>query len=307
MMILLGAIVIMVGIGININLSEIINSKSSTIIITGGIYFVLGVGFFLYRYVEEDNSRKEPKKEDGSYNLSKEIKEMRNAILHFKINDQENRIDTEYIDTTIEKKIKNGFDNEFKNFISNEYKEKLSSDYKLNIIKEETKELQYGINNQIGKLSRSGTINLIIGLFLSIIAIAILISLLYSFKDSAYHDMSNFLTGFLPRLSLVIFIEIFSFFFLKLYKRSLDDIKYYQNERTNIDSKVIALKASIIYGKPELINTIIKGFSMVERNFIIKKGESTVSLEKLKIEDKEDSDILDRVLSIIKTIDAKKT
>lgn len=50
-----------------------------------------------------------------------------------------------------------------------------------------------------------------------------------------------FTTHFLPRLTLVVFIEIFAYFFLRLYKSSLTEIKYFQNEMTNIEAKFIAL------------------------------------------------------------------
>ena len=305
LLVVFGISVTLAGFFININLSELITGKNQFIVLAGGAYLIFGIGLYLFRYVEQGNDTKEFKIEESNYNLLKEIKEIRNQLLHTTINNQEDKIDSEFIDTVIDKKIKKGFDDQFKAFINTEYKEQLSEEYKINVIKDETKELQYGINNQIGKLSRSGTINLIIGLLLSITAILILISLLYNFKTNSYHNLNVFLIEFIPRLSLVIFIEIFSFFFLKLYKRSLDDVKYYQNERTNIDSKVIALKASIIFGKPELINNIIKSFSTVERNFIIKKGESTVNLEKLKIDEKADTDLVEKVLSVIKTFDAK--
>ena len=41
---------------------------------------------------------------------------------------------------------------------------------------------------------------------------------------------------------MAIFIEVFSFFFLKLYKSGLADILYYQNELTNLESKFLALE-----------------------------------------------------------------
>jgi hypothetical protein len=87
------------------------------------------------------------------------------------------------------------------------------------------------------------------------------------------------------RITLVAFIEIFSFFFLKLYKQNIGDIKYFQNEVTNVDMKLLALRASCAdetEGKvdPELLK-IIAG---TERNFVLQKGQSSISNEASKME-----------------------
>jgi hypothetical protein len=157
------------------------------------------------------------------------------------------------------------------------------------LIEEQIQTLQNGISLQIDKLSRSGTINLVIGLALTIIAIIILINVVYSDVPAYLFDETTgsaykFFIHMIPRFSLVIFIEVFSFFFLNLYKKSHDDIKYFHNEKTNIDSKIVALKSAIIFGNKNVIDKIILNFSNVERNFVIKKNETSIELERLKIE-----------------------
>ena len=47
----------------------------------------------------------------------------------------------------------------------------------------------------------------------------------------------------LTRLSIVIFIEIFAFYYLRLYNRISDNIKYYQNEMTNVEMKSLCFYA----------------------------------------------------------------
>lgn len=44
-------------------------------------------------------------------------------------------------------------------------------------------------------------------------------------------------------------IELFAYFFLSLYRTSLQKIKYFQNELTNIEAKQIALRAALSYGE----------------------------------------------------------
>lgn len=130
----------------------------------------------------------------------------------------------------------------------------------------------------------------------------ILSSLILAVKDIHFDSTKDFLVYLTPRLSLAVFIEIFSFFFLRLYKRNLEDVKYFHNERTNIDSKIIALKASILLGKEELIMEIIKGFSTVERNFILKKDETTISLERVRLDTQQELDYFSKVASVVEKL-----
>ena len=54
-----------------------------------------------------------------------------------------------------------------------------------------------------------------------------------------------------PRLTLSIFIEFFSFFFLRLYKTGISEIKYFQNELTNAELKFIAVEKAIMTEKDD--------------------------------------------------------
>ena len=71
-----------------------------------------------------------------------------------------------------------------------------------------------------------------------------------------------------------------------MYKRNLDEIKYLNNERTNIELKLIALETSILNKDDgyDTLSKILIELSKTERNFILKKGESTVEVEKDRIE-----------------------
>ena len=89
------------------------------------------------------------------------------------------------------------------------------------------------------------------------------------------------------RMSIAIFVQTFAYFFLRLYKTGLDDIKYYQNEITNIESKWLALNAVIEEKDKTLLKIIVDSLSKTERNFILKKGDSTLGLERERLEKNE--------------------
>lgn len=139
------------------------------------------------------------------------------------------------------------------------------------------------LQDEIKQLGKRSNLNLIIGILFSITALLILGYSLY--KDS-YFNYNELLIKFLPKLTLALFIEGLSVFFLRLYKSSLDDIKYYQNELTNIEQLRSALLSAAVFendNKEQLKKVIDKQLS-IERNFILKKDETTVELEKSKHE-----------------------
>jgi hypothetical protein len=70
------------------------------------------------------------------------------------------------------------------------------------------------------------------------------------------------------RISLVAFIEIFAYFFLRLYRYSIFEIKYFQNETTNAEFRVVALEAALLTEDKEIIKKICADMSKTERNFI---------------------------------------
>lgn len=103
-------------------------------------------------------------------------------------------------------------------------------------------------------------------------------------SESNAQFFKNFLLPLIPRISLVIFIEIFAYFFLRLYKNGLSEIKYFQNELTNIESKMISAEFSYLSQNQESLKYALDALSRTERNFVLEKNQTTVELEKAKSE-----------------------
>lgn len=150
------------------------------------------------------------------------------------------------------------------------------------------------------RLSSRANTNLFIGSITSIIGIAFLGFVLiggstYNVKLSTEGlsiQLAEYALYYLPRLTLIIFIEIFSYFFLRLYKATLEDIKYYQNELTNIDSNISALRLSLLLNDSESIKKVATKLLETERNFVLKKGDTTVQLEVARTEAEKSSEAL---------------
>lgn len=140
------------------------------------------------------------------------------------------------------------------------------------------------IKKELASLAKRGNFNLVLGMVTAFCGFSILaISLVFR---SNHISMTDFLTSYFPRLSLVILVEIFAYFFLSLYRQNTEDIKYYQNELTNIEAKFFAFLISLRSTDANQNTLLIKEFLQTERNFILKKNQTTVAIEREKISSK---------------------
>lgn len=106
---------------------------------------------------------------------------------------------------------------------------------------------------------------------------------------------------YIPRLSLIVFAQLFAYFFLRLYKSGLEDIKYYQNELTNVELKISALKVALAAEDNEILKLVIGELAKVERNFILKKDETTVEIEKIRTESLDTKNWLEHIKTLLET------
>ncbi len=151
---------------------------------------------------------------------------------------------------------------------------------------------------EIDSLTRRGNLNLSLGVVTTIIGLGILGYFVLTI-GAVPDDKMAFIANFIPRLSLVILIEVFAYFFLKLYKSSLSEIKYFQNEMTNIEAKLAAIKSSTIATDKVVLSDVIKSLVSTERNAILEKGQTTAEIERARIEQQNISTISEKVTKIL--------
>jgi hypothetical protein len=140
------------------------------------------------------------------------------------------------------------------------------------------------IDREIDALGRRGRVNLAIGSAFAICGIAVLGVLAI---NTSVQNWNELLRDFFPRLTFVIFVEILSYFFLNLYRQGMYEIKYFQNELTTFESRCLALEGALSLGDQSLIGAICKDLSLTERNFVLRKGETTVDMRLREIADKQ--------------------
>lgn len=153
------------------------------------------------------------------------------------------------------------------------------------------------IQSYIFKLNSNSIVNLLIGIFGTIFSISVLTYSLISRQQ--FPTLELFVLNFLPKISFVIFIQLFAFFFLKLYKSNLADSKYFQNELTNMLAKSTALELAFKIDNKDLIAKLIENLAMTERNFKLAAGETLLNLEKTKLENEFDKELLSQLKEFI--------
>ncbi|PRZ23283.1 hypothetical protein [Flavobacterium granuli] len=270
-------------------------------ILIGLLFSTLGLGLYLINYLQTDIYINDEKLPGFSNNILVELDELRFEFQKFKkkagiIEDSEqlNQLINNIINGTLNKEfIQNKIESTFSNNALNSYRhDNLFSEFE---------KTAYRINEELIRLRKSANINLVIGSLSTTIAIFALTYEVF-FSEVNFKVTVDLLSHYIPRISLVIFIEIFAFFFLKLYKSTLLEIKYFNNEKTNIDFKLISLKTALFQDDKKMIKLCLIELIKTERNFILKKEDTTVELEKFKA-DKNDNQIL---ASLLEKLLAKK-
>lgn len=156
------------------------------------------------------------------------------------------------------------------------------------------------INNEIKNLKRRATVNLSWGVVLSSAALLFFFFLIYN--EEIGKNLEQVFLHFVPRLGLVVFVELLAYFFLRLYKTSLVSIQYYHNELTNIETKKIAAIVAIKHCDEAKIWQTVECLLKVERNVLLKGKETTIQMEMLKMQNEYDNKMINSMKSMLEKL-----
>jgi len=73
---------------------------------------------------------------------------------------------------------------------------------------------------ELSSLSRRSNLNLVIGVLTTVIAVSLLTYMVLG-TNSSFESLTALLSHYVPRVTVVLFIEVFSFFFLRLHRSTL--------------------------------------------------------------------------------------
>ena len=146
------------------------------------------------------------------------------------------------------------------------------------------------LSEELDALTRRGNFNLAAGSFVAVGGMGVLGYFVVAMTSGAQPDPNGweFVRRFLPQLSLVTIVEVFAYFFLRLYSRSLTEIKYFQNEISNFEAKLASLGIALETDDGELVGHIVRELARTERNHILRKGETTVAADQWKTDEAAD-------------------
>jgi len=97
------------------------------------------------------------------------------------------------------------------------------------------------LKSELASLSRRSNLNLVIGVVTSSLAVALLAYMVLGIAEP-FKSITDLLSHYIPRVTVVLFIEVFSFFFLRLYRATLAEIRLYQQDITALALRQVALE-----------------------------------------------------------------
>jgi|tagenome__1003787_1003787.scaffolds.fasta_scaffold20947338_3 hypothetical protein len=142
------------------------------------------------------------------------------------------------------------------------------------------------LQNEIDALGRRANVNLVIGILISALGIGLLTWFVIQSTDELAKGLSagDAAMRFAVRLSVALFVQVFAYFFLRLYRYSIFEIKYFQNEITGAEFRILAIVSSLHQKDGKIPEKLVLELAKTERNFILKKGETTVGIQRDMIE-----------------------
>lgn len=157
------------------------------------------------------------------------------------------------------------------------------------IIKQATEQTLERLRLERSRTARRGNFNLFIGLLTTVAGVWLLITYASELspvlmppsgsavvaksttapqsihRATTTPELAPYMMSFLPRLSLVLLIELFAYFFLGLYKTGLVDLKYLQNEMTTVEVRSLAMQAAVVTSDRS-ISDILRTSGTIDRN-----------------------------------------
>lgn len=231
-----------------------------------------------------------------------EIRDQLNVILH-KINiSSQQRISTAALDAERQDQLLDGLKAALASQLTASLREEFQQVYGrearsiaiLQAVEGHYKSLRERLTKARQTQIRNAVLNLFVG-FIFAVAGLFYLGNYTSAIEVTPDQIAKAATEFSVRLSLVVLLEILAFFFLSLYRTGLTESKYFENELTNMEARMMAFLGACRSETKTALNDVLKDLARTERNFLLKRGESTVSLRQQELADQQTKTLLDRL------------
>lgn len=158
------------------------------------------------------------------------------------------------------------------------------------------------LERELASLERRGTVNLAIGSATTAVAVVLLYQAATTPPQNT--DLIALLTFYVPRVTLAIFVEVFSFFFLRLYRTGLVDLKYFHGELLTLDFRIAALETAISHTDQESLRRVVS--SLVDTDRTKQLGSGFAPQSPIGIDEKLVLNVVEAVMKLTKPDKATK-
>ena len=161
-----------------------------------------------------------------------------------------------------------------------------------NLIIRNFEETIFCLDREISRHNLKSNSNLMFGLLFALFGMIItlyfispdLLNVRTIEREGDSEGIISFIKEYLPKVSIIIIIETFAYFFLKLYKSSLDHIKYLTNELTSVRHRFLAVQLSLFSDDKDMglikecVDELIK-FEKNKSEITLKDFDGKISIE----------------------------
>lgn len=127
-----------------------------------------------------------------------------------------------------------------------------------------------------------GVVYLMMGVFFAVAGL-----LFFYAQVSVVNIQSDFKTELLhyaPKFGILFFIEFISFYFLKQYRSTMDEFRYYESLKRSREENLLILKLIIEKAKPEEVLSFVEKFALKSNAEKLIDGQTLDILESKKLE-----------------------
>ncbi|WP_270562591.1 hypothetical protein [Citrobacter portucalensis] len=141
-------------------------------------------------------------------------------------------------------------------------------------------------------LSR-GSLYLFLGIVFSICGLSFFYMQAHTLNPE--YDITRQIISLLPNFGVLFFIELISFFFLKQYRVTMDEFRYYEAIKRSREEMLTVIKLYLTIGKESDLSNVLEKINFSSQVGKLESGQSTELLESRKM-DKNELDSLTRII-----------
>ena len=141
-------------------------------------------------------------------------------------------------------------------------------------------------------LSR-GSLYLFLGILFSICGLSFFYMQAHTLNPE--YDITRQIISLLPNFGVLFFIELISFFFLKQYRVTMDEFRYYEAIKRSREEMLTVIKLYLSIGKESELSDVLNKISFSSQIGKLESGQSTELLESRKL-DKNELDSLTKII-----------